>query len=87
MSNTNIQNLVESLLTETKSSELDSATQRQLQDFQSAVEPLLRETGSIGPDDSILNMALNLEVAFAQEHPVAEGIIREIIDSLSKMGI
>lgn len=87
MSNEKIGNLIESLLTEVQSSPLDTTTRNQLRQFESAIEPWLDDAVSIGPDDSILDKANQLEVAFAQEHPVAEGIMREIIDLLSKMGI
>lgn len=87
MSNKDIENLIKSLLTEVQSSPLDSATRDQLRDFETALEPYLYDAVSVGKEETILDKANQLEVAFAQRHPVAEGIMREIIDSLSRMGI
>lgn len=36
---------------------------------------------------TLLEQVQSLEVEFAQNHPRIEGIIRELIDTLSKMGI
>lgn len=38
-------------------------------------------------DDSMIDQLNRLEAEFAGEHPVAEGIIREIIGILGRMGI
>lgn len=40
-----------------------------------------------GEDDSLMDQLNLLETEFANEHPVAEGIIREIISILGRMGI
>lgn len=38
-------------------------------------------------DTSLTERAAALEAQFAANHPVAEGVLREIIDALGKMGI
>ena len=37
--------------------------------------------------DSIPGLTTSLEARFAAEHPIAEGLIRDIIETLGKMGI
>ena len=37
--------------------------------------------------DSIPGLTTSLEARFAAEHPIAEGLIRDIIEALGKMGI
>jgi len=96
MSQSDINQLLDALLREVKSSPPDDATIRQLREFESALEPYLTaypdntDTQPGESDDtgeSLLDKANRLEVAFAQRHPVAEGITREIINTLSRMGI
>jgi len=87
MSKQNIKQLIDALVTEVKSSELDSATIGQLRNFEQAIEPYLAQDESGHSDSTILDKANELEIAFAQKHPTAEGIVREIIDTLSRMGI
>jgi len=87
MSNEKIESLIESLLAEVQLSPLDTTTRSQLREFEIALEPWLNDAVSAAPDDTLVDKANQLEVAFAQEHPVAEGIMREIIESLSRMGI
>lgn len=38
-------------------------------------------------DNTVLDDAIALEAAFAARHPMAERIVREIVNTLSKMGI
>ena len=62
--------------------ELDAKTRELLEKLDEDIERL---TG-VG-DASPLERARQLESRFATEHPVAERIVREIADALSKMGI
>lgn len=39
------------------------------------------------PAQTLVNQAKALEVKFAVEHPVAERILREIIEALARMGV
>jgi Domain of unknown function (DUF4404) len=39
------------------------------------------------PAQTLLNQAKALEVKFAVEHPLAERILREIIETLARMGV
>lgn len=48
----------------------------------------LTEAGEKSEDfDSVLDQARSVEAGFAVEHPVAARFLREIIDSLSRVGI
>jgi Domain of unknown function (DUF4404) len=46
-------------------------------------------SGEAEPDDvaGVLDQAKSMETRFAVDHPVAEGVLREIIDALSRLGI
>jgi len=68
-------------------SELDSTTIGRLRSFEVAIKPYLGNEASPQSDKTLLDKANELEVDFAQRHPRAEGIMREIIDTLSRMGI
>lgn len=39
------------------------------------------------PENSPVNLANSLEARFETNHPVAAGIVREIVNTLQKMGI
>ncbi len=48
----------------------------------------LVESGSSGEDfDNVVDRAKSVETRFAVDHPVAERFLREIIDTLAKIGI
>lgn len=87
MSNQKIEQLIEKLSNEVQHAELDDSTIAQLRAFERGIEPYLNNNTDNNTNSSLLDQAKALEVEFAQRHPVAEGIIQEIIDSLSKMGI
>lgn len=86
MSNEKIRTLINQLHDELTSTELDSSTQQLLKEFSAATEAQF-ETELRTDDESLVDTAKELETLFAVEHPVAERVMREIIEALAKMGI
>ncbi len=39
------------------------------------------------PENPLMDSAVSLEARFATEHPLAERVVRELIDALGRMGI
>lgn len=88
MSNAKIEKLLESLRVEVVNSELDEETTDHLRKFEKEIEPFLAAGDKNSSEfDTILDKAKKLEINFAQRHPTAEGIMREIVDTLVNMGI
>ena len=87
MSNEKIQKLLTELRAEIDSSEIDDATRSRLQELDGELDQLLSDDESQGDANSVRQKAEELEVDFAVRHPVMENCIREIIDSLAKMGL
>ena len=87
MSETRIKELMEELLTElqkTQGVETDTLLKaKQLEsDIQQFVDPEIDTS-----ENTILDDAIALEASFAATHPVAEKTIRELINTLSRIGI
>lgn len=87
MSETRIKELVKELLAELESADSVNPetveTARQLEaGIQDLVDPEVDTS-----DYTVLDDAIALEATFAATHPVAERIIRELINNLSKIGI
>jgi len=87
MSKENIKRLIAELESEVITSDLDRATITELRYFEATIEPFLDGEESYQSDDTILDIAKKLEISFAQNHPTAEGIMRELIATFSRMGI
>lgn len=87
MSEQRIKELISELLSELRDTDgIDEkmvATVGQLEsDISDLVDPEVDSTDSTALEDAIA-----LEAIFAANHPVAEKIIRELINSLSRIGI
>jgi len=87
MSNEKIQQLISPLMREVEPSELDAETVNHLREFEREIETCLNSAESGHVNHSLLERATELQIAFAQRHPVAEGIVREIIDILVRIGV
>ena len=87
MSIDSVKDLISQLQTEIDATQLDKETVEYLK----ALEHLIHQkVGAIESDDgqeSLLETAKKLEVQFATHHPRAEAIMREILDTLGRMGI
>lgn len=72
---------------ELQKTELDAETRSLVQKLDSDIHSLL-ESGATGETgNSVLERAKQLESNFATEHPAAERFMREVIDTLARMGI
>jgi len=66
-----------------KENTLDDETVRMLQDLDRDIQTILAGKASIGLENRIEQQA----VAFEGQHPQMSGILRDVMDILSKMGI
>jgi len=87
MSINKIKDLLEQLQNELRNTteQLDSSTQQELQKMDASIHQILSAENLQHQDihDGIMEM----EYEFLTKHPVASGIMREMIDILSKAGI
>lgn len=87
MSEHRIKALLKELLAEleqasTVDQETLALTRKLEADVHDLVDPAVDSTGN-----TVLDDAIALEASFAVQHPVAERILRELINNLSKIGI
>jgi len=82
-----ISSLSKEIATEVAAGNLDHEAIHKLRHFEVEVDRIIAEDNPTSEDDSLLEKTKRLEVMFAQKHPVAEGTLREILDTLGKMGI
>lgn len=87
MTNQKIEQLLTKLANEVEKVQLDEVTIRRIREFESQVEPYLGAKIDTNTKHTLIDQAKQLEIEFAQRHPVAEGILRELVDTLGKMGI
>jgi len=88
MNDTNLKELLEQLhQVLEKTDSVDPETLNQVRELDQEVNRLL-ESGSQGDEfDNVVDQARAVETRFAVDHPVAERFLREIIETLSKVGI
>ena len=68
--------------------DVDEETLALAQRLEADIQKKLDEEGERGEDiESSVDLAIALESRFESEHPVAAGLMREIINALHKMGI
>ena len=87
MSNSKIQALLASLHDEVRGTKIDKETLSSLRALDSDIHDLLDEAKSEPTADSVVEQARLLEARFAVEHPTAERFVREMIDTLAKIGV
>ena len=87
MSNEKIKRLFANLQDEIRSTELDDETRSMLSELDADIAGLLSAPETAGDTKTVVERAKLLEARFATDHPTAEGFIREIIDTLARMGI
>ena len=85
MSNEKLQQLIQELHSEIENTgDIDSTTVALAKDLEVEIDQIVAsDTETNGPIDT----ALQLESQFAVNHPILERVVREIIDTLNKMGI
>ena len=70
-----------------KTDEVDSETLELVRNLDEEINRLVDPESPEDDYDSVVDQAKAVETRFAVEYPVAERILREIIDALSKVGI
>lgn len=69
------------------SESVDDETLEIAQQLEADIQLILSKNEDVSNIDSSVDIALSLEARFESEHPVAAGIVRELINALHKMGI
>ncbi len=87
MSNEKIKSLLGKLHDEIGDTAVDDETRSLLRVLETDIDDLLDSTKESSTEPSVRESATQLEASFAATHPVAERFIREIMDTLAKMGL
>ena len=87
MSNTHIRELLAKLQNEIQKTELDDDTRALVRDLDTDIHGLLDKGQDSAETATVLEKARALESSFASEHPAIERFMREVIDTLVRMGI
>lgn len=84
MSNERIKNLLAQLREEIGKADVDAELQQLMSDLDSDIHAVIEDDADA---DALLERAKGLEAEFATKYPVAERFMREVIDTLARMGI
>jgi hypothetical protein len=87
MSNEQIKTLLEKLRDELQTTDIDSETRGMLQELDANLHGFLDPESKQDDSQPVLEKAAELETRFATNHPVAERVVREIIETLARMGV
>lgn len=87
MTSANVKLLLEKLRAELHSSGIDEETREALQAFDGEIHQLIDGADDAGEPGAVVERAQELESRFAAEHPTAARVMREILDTLGKLGI
>jgi hypothetical protein len=87
MTNDKIRKLLAELHDEVQKSGVDADTRSSLQDLDSDIQDLLSSSTPEQKTTLILERAKLLEAEFAISHPTAERFLRELLDTLAKIGV
>jgi hypothetical protein len=87
MSNRKIQELLAKLHDEVQKTNVDDDTLDAIRGLDADIHDLLDEAKTEPTADSVVEQARLLEARFAIEHPTAERFVREMIDTLAKIGV
>ena len=87
MSNKEIRQLLAKLQDEIQKTDLDDKTRSLVKELDTDIHDLLGANPAPADTDSVLKRARLLEASFSTEHPAVERFIREVIDTLVRMGI
>lgn len=85
MSNDEVRRLLRRLRNELEDTELDTETRAALAQLDTDIHRVIGDDDDDGYD--VVEQARRLESRFAAEHPTANRVLREIIDTLGKIGI
>lgn len=84
MSNERIKELMAQLHSELESAQVDEETLNLARSLDVDIQRVIEEGEE---NENLLDQARDAEARFAAEHPVAEKLVREVIDILGKIGI
>jgi hypothetical protein len=87
MSNEKVRELLAKLHDEVQTTELDEATRSSLRKLDSDIHDLLNSPTPETKISLVLERAELLETRFAIGHPTVERFMREVIDTLAKIGV
>ena len=87
MSNQRIRELLASLQDELHKTHLDSQTREEIRSLDGDLHRLLDENDTLDDSTDILDRAKLLEARFANDYPTATPLLREFINTLSRLGI
>ncbi len=87
MSNEKIRKLLAKLHDEVRDTELDADTRSSLRELDSDIHDLLDSATSRDKMSFVMERAKLLEARFAISHPTVERFMREVIDTLAKIGV
>jgi hypothetical protein len=87
MGNEKIQDLLTKLHEEVRKAGLDADARSSLRELDAGIHDLLDPTTTEPSADSVVEQAKLLEARFAVDHPTVERFIREVIDTLAKIGV
>jgi DNA-binding GntR family transcriptional regulator len=87
MSNEKIRKLLAKLHDEVRDTELDADTRSSLRELDSDIHDLLDSATSRQKMSFVMERAKLLEARFAISHPTVERFMREVIDTLAKIGV
>lgn len=84
MSNERIKDLLAQLREEIGKADVDAELQKLMSDLDDDIHSVIEDDGDTG---MLVERAKGLEANFATKHPAAERFMREVIDTLVRMGI
>jgi hypothetical protein len=87
MGNEKVRELLAKLHDEVQTTELDAATRSSLRKLDSDIHDLLNSPTPETKISLVLERAELLETRFAIGHPTVERFMREVIDTLAKIGV
>jgi DNA-binding GntR family transcriptional regulator len=87
MSNEKIRELLAKLHDEVQDTELDADTRSSLRELDSDIHDLLDSATPRQKMSFVMERAKLLEARFAISHPTVERFMREVIDTLAKIGV
>jgi len=84
MSNERIKELLAQLREELGKADVDDELKKLASDLDDDIHRVIEDDGDSG---ALVDRAKELEADFATKHPTAERFMREVIDTLARMGI
>ena len=87
MNNDRIKQLLKELHEAMDDVKLDNETRELAKALDNDIHKLLEQSDEEGLMEQISDQARDIDARFAAEHPMAERVLREIVDMLGRMGI